>query len=189
MLERGTGELEAILHGEVMRLPRMTTRRWLLAVAVAAVIAAGVDCSVIGMALLILIRAARWPRPVHRTTAIFLTLLTGVLLWANPRRSGWEEFGGTPMELDPITKEMFWRGWPLSPCMICEYRQMRFHPSGIEGCVLVFDGALFLAALFAAKAMCERCLTVAATLSPLNPSCLGRSSPGGCRELSRVIQC
>jgi hypothetical protein len=61
-----------------MQLPRMTTRRWLLAVAVAAVIAAGIDWSVIGVALLILIRATRRPQPVHRTTAILLTLLTGM---------------------------------------------------------------------------------------------------------------
>jgi hypothetical protein len=136
----------------------MTTRRWLLAVAVAAVIAAGIDWSVIAAALLILIRAARRPQPVHRTTAILLTLLTGILLWANLRPTGWEEFGGTPMELDPITKAMFWRGWPLSPCMVCEYRHMVFQPSGIEGCVLVFDGILFVVALFATKAVSERCL-------------------------------
>jgi hypothetical protein len=67
----------------------------LLAVAVTAVIAAGIEWSVIGMALLILIRAARRPQPVSRTTAILLTLLTGILLWANLRESGWEaEWGG-----------------------------------------------------------------------------------------------
>src|SRR4029077_15926572 len=104
--------------------------RPLLAVAVAAVIAAGVDCSVIGMALLFLLRAARRPHPVHRTTAILLTLLTGVLLWANLRPTGWqEEFGGvdSPLELDPITKAMFWRGWPLSPFMFCLIHGMKFH--------------------------------------------------------------
>jgi uncharacterized membrane protein HdeD (DUF308 family) len=143
-----------------MQLPRMTTRRWLLAAAVAAVIAAGIDWSVIGVALLILIRAARRPQPVHRTTAILLTLLTGILLWANLRPSGWqEEFGGeSPPELDAITRTMFWRGWPLSPCMFCLMHGMRFHPSGIERCVLIFDGVLFLVALFAAKAVCESCL-------------------------------
>ncbi len=144
-----------------MQLPRMTTRRWLLAVAVAAVIAAGIDWSVTGVALLILIRAARRPQPVHRTTAILLTLLTGILLWANLRPTVWqEEFGGgsdAPTGLDPITKAMFWRGWPLSPCMICLIHGMKFHTSGIEGCVLVFDGVLFLVALFAAKAVCESC--------------------------------
>jgi hypothetical protein len=150
-----------MLQGEVMRLPHMTTRRWLLAAAVTAVISAGVDCSVIGIALVILIRAARWPHPVYRITAILLILLTGVLLWANLRPTGWqEEFGGivSPLELDPITKAMFWRGWPLSPCMVCLFHGMRLHPSGVEQFLLVFDGALFVVALFATKAVCERCL-------------------------------
>src|SRR3954466_14163243 len=144
-----------------MQLLLMTTRRWLLAVAVAAVIAAGVDCSVIGISILILIHAARRPHPVHQTTVILLALLTGNLLWANLRPSVWQEEFGGPIDastwLDPITKAMFWHGWPLSPCMICLFHGMRFRPSGIEGCVLVFDGVLFLVALFAAKAVCESC--------------------------------
>jgi hypothetical protein len=125
------------------------------------VVAAGVDCFVIGMALLLLIRAARRPHPVHRTTAILLTLLTVVLLWANLRPTVWQEdFGGgidAPTGLDPITKAMFWRGWPLSPCMVCLIHGMRFHTNGVQ-CVLVLDGALFVVALFATKAVCERCL-------------------------------
>jgi hypothetical protein len=145
-----------------MQLPRMTTRRWLLAVAVAAVLAAGIDWSVIGVALLILIRAARRPKPVHRTTAIVLTLLTGILLWANLRPTEWQEeyFGGVdaPPGLDPITTAMFWRGWPLSPCMVCLVHGLEFHPSGIEQCVLAFDGFLFVTAVFAARAVCERSL-------------------------------
>jgi hypothetical protein len=141
-----------------MQLLRMTTRRWLLAVAVAAVIAAGVDCSVIGMALLILIRAARRPHPVHQTTAILLTLLTGILLWANLRPTGWQEELNVeaPAELDPVTKAMFWRGWPLSPFMIC-IDGLRCRPSPIAGCLLVFDGILFVVALFATRAVSERC--------------------------------
>jgi hypothetical protein len=145
-----------------MRLPQMTTRRWMIAVAVAAVIAASVDSCVIGMALLILIRAVRRPHPVHFATTIALTLLTGILLWANLRPTVWQEdFGGgidALTGLDPITKAMFWRGWPLSPCMVCLIHGMKFHPSGIEGCVLVLDGALFVVALFATKAVCERSL-------------------------------
>jgi|GEM_PF-3749286 len=143
-----------------MRLPQMTTRRWLLAVVVVAVIAAGIDWSVIGVAVLILIRVARRPQPVHRTTAVLLTLLTGILLWANLRPSGWqEEFGGDTLpELDAITRSMFWRGWPLSPCMFCLIHGMRFRPGGIERCVLVFDGFLFVVALFATRAVSERCL-------------------------------
>jgi hypothetical protein len=143
-----------------MRLPRMTTRRWMIAVAVVAVALSG-ECAVLVMALLVLLRAVRRPHPVHLTTTILLTLLTGILLWANLRPTVWQEdFGGgidAPTGLGPITKAMFWRGWPLSPCMVCLIHGMRFHPTGIEGGVLVFDGALFLVALFAAKAVCESC--------------------------------
>jgi hypothetical protein len=143
-----------------MRLPTMTMRRLIAAVAVVAV-ALSVEGAVTVTALLVLIRAVRRPHPVHLTTTILLTLLTGILLWANLRPTVWqEEFGGgidAPTGLDPITKAMFWRGWPLSPCMICLIHRMRFHPSGIEGCALVFDGVLFLVALFAAKAVCECC--------------------------------
>ena len=108
----------------LMQLPRMTTRRWLIAVAVAAVIAAGVDWAVIGAAFLIVIHAARRPQPVHRTTAVLLTLVAVILLWANLRPGPWEaEFGGVnPPELDVVTRAMFWRGWPLSPCMFCLFR-------------------------------------------------------------------
>jgi hypothetical protein len=140
-----------------MRLPPMTTRRLMIAVAVVAV-ALSVEGAVTVMAFLVLIRAVRRPHPVHLTTTILLTLLTGILLWANLRPTGWREsLGGidTPTGLDPITKAMFWRGWPLSPCMICLMTGMKLHPSGIEGCVLVFDGVLFLVALFATKAACE----------------------------------
>jgi hypothetical protein len=143
-----------------MRLPTMTTRRLMTAVAIVAV-TLSVEGAVTVMAFLVLIRAVRRPHPVHLTTTILLTLLTGILLWANLRPTVWQEdFGGgigAPTGLDPITKAMFWRGWPLSPCMICLIHGMRFHPSGIEGCVLVFDGVLFLVALFAAKAVSESC--------------------------------
>ncbi len=67
------------------------------------------------VAVLTLVRAARRPHPVHPTTAILLTLLTGVLIRANLRPTAWqEEFGGgeqSPPGLDPVTRAMFWRGW------------------------------------------------------------------------------
>jgi hypothetical protein len=142
-----------------MRLSRVRFTMWRMMIAVAVVaVALSVQGAIIAMALLVLVLASRRPRPVHVITALLLILITGILLWANLRPTGWEAFGGLPMELDPITKEMFWRGWPLSPCMICKYRSMRFHTSGIEGCVLVFDGILFLFALFATRTVSERCL-------------------------------
>ena len=45
------------------------------------------------VAVLTLVRAARRPHPFHPTTAILLTLLTGVLLWANLRNSGFSVLG------------------------------------------------------------------------------------------------
>ncbi len=144
-----------------MRLPRVqfTVRRMMVAVAVVAVIAAGVDLSVIGLALVVLIRAARRPQPVHRTTAILMTLLTGVLLWANLRPTAWQEEWNVdcPPGLDPVTRAMFWRGWPLAPWMVC-IDGLRVHPSGVGQCVLALDGVLFLVALYATKATCERIL-------------------------------
>ena len=63
-----------------------------------------------------------------------------------------------PEGLDPVTKAMFYRGWPLAPFMVCLVHGLRFHSSGVEGCVLVLDGVLFLVALYATKAACERLL-------------------------------
>lgn len=118
-----------------------------------------VDATIILLALLTLVRAVRRPQRVHLATAILLTLATGILLWANLRPTGWqEEFGvDTPAELDPITEAMFWRGWPLSPCEVCLVHGMKFHPSGVQW-ALVVDAVLFVAALLAGKAVCERCL-------------------------------
>ena len=53
--------------------------------------------------------------------------------------------------MDPVTKAMFYRGWPLAPFMVCLVHGLRFHSSGVEGCVLVLDGVLFVVALYATK--------------------------------------
>ena len=146
-----------------MRLPRMTTRRIMVAVAVVAAALASFGpfhAPFVIAAILLYSRVTRRPHPVRPATAILLALLACALLWANLRPTGWQaEFGGDcPPALDPITKAMFWRGWPLSPCMFCLFHGMRFHPSGVEPCVLAFDGLLFVAALLATKTASERCL-------------------------------
>ncbi len=111
-------------------------------------------------AVLALVGVARRPHPVHPATAVLLTLLTGVLIWANLRPTALQaEFAGESLPgLDPVTKAMFFRGWPLSPCFFCLIHRLRFHTSGIEPFVLAFDGVLFLVALYATKAACERLL-------------------------------
>jgi hypothetical protein len=109
------------------------------------------------VAVLTLVHVARRPHPVRPTTAILLTLLTGVLLWANLRDSGWHAVWNedAPEGLDPVTKAMFYRGWPLAPFNFCLVHGLRFHPSGLEQCVLALDGVVFLVALFTTKAACE----------------------------------
>jgi hypothetical protein len=118
-----------------------------------------VDAAISLVALMVLFRVLLRPRPVRRTTAVLLTLVAGLMLWANLRPTGWQgEFGlATPTGLDAITGAMFWRGWPLSPCMVCLIHGMKLHPSGSQW-VLVLDSAIFAICLFAAKAVCERCL-------------------------------
>jgi hypothetical protein len=119
-----------------------------------------IDLCIALVAVLTLVVAARRPHPVHPATAIILTLLTGVLIWANLRPTAWQEdFGGSeqsPPGLDPVSRAMFFRGWPLAPCMFCLIHSLRFHRSGIEPLVLVFDGVVFVVALYATKAACER---------------------------------
>ena len=147
-----------------MSLPRVrfTVRRMMVAVAVVAVLAAGVDLAVIGLAIVILIRAVRRPHPVHRTTAILMTLLTGVSLWANLRPTALQgDFGNVdgPPGLDPVTRALFWRGWPLPPCVVC-VDGLRFRPGSAAAArwALALDGGLFLVALYATRATCERLL-------------------------------
>jgi hypothetical protein len=113
-----------------------------------------VDAFIIAIAVATLVAVERRPRPVRPATAVLLALLTGAWLWANLRTSGWQEEMDLPVAggLDPITKAMFWRGWPLAPCMICIIHGMKFHPSGEEGLVLVFDWVVLVVALFLVKA-------------------------------------
>ncbi len=159
----GIGEKSLLSGGQIMRLTTMTMRGLMVASAVVAFalsVALSAEGAIILVAFLVFIRAVRGPHPAHLTTTILLTLLTGILLWANLRPSVWQEVWGgfdTPTELDPITKAMFWRGWPLSPFMIC-IDGLKYRHVNISFIALVFDGALFLVALFTTKVVCEGCL-------------------------------
>lgn len=120
-----------------------------------------VDATITLVALSFLGYLIRCPRRVHLLTGIALALLAGILLWANLRPTRWErEFCEVaPRELNHATNQMFWRGWPVCPWMLCTYHQMAFDPIG--GCpeaALVFDGVLFASILLAAKFACEHCL-------------------------------
>src|SRR3954447_5266538 len=100
-----------------------------------------VDAFTIAFAIVILGAVARRAFPVRPITLFMLALLAGAWIWANLRNSGWQEEWGNdfPEGLDPITKAMFYRGWPLAPFMVCLVYFNRFHAGGLERFVLIFD--------------------------------------------------
>ena len=119
-----------------------------------------VDAAVATAAFGVLVGVIQYRRRVRLATGVLLAIVAGTLLWANLRSTGWQrELGlATPTQTDPITKAMFWRGWPLSPCMVCLQHGMRFHPeeSAVQ-VALVVDGVLFVVALLAVRIACELC--------------------------------
>ena len=129
----------------------------------AAIVFGWVDATIIALGLVALAWVIRRPEPVRPTTAIILTAVTAIALWANLRPTGAEYGYGDDHHralgnLDPVTKALFWRGWPLSPYMLCPDYHLTFHPEGafIQQ-ALVYDAVLILAALVAVRFLCERC--------------------------------
>jgi hypothetical protein len=113
------------------------------------------------LALLFLVRALRRPKPVTLTTGVFVTIIAGVLLWANLRPTVWQGRWDleAPSQLDPITEKMFWRGWPISPWMLCPLRHMVLDPDGrFVGGALVVDAILYVIAVSATKVLSEESL-------------------------------
>ena len=117
-----------------------------------------IDVFTIVVALVILVAVARWVRPVRPITAFFLALLAGAWLWANLRDPGWQEVWneGTPEGVDPFTRAMFWRGWPIAPFMLCLIRSNRFRTGGGEGLAIVFNWLVLCLVLSLARLICER---------------------------------
>lgn len=125
-----------------------------------------VDVFTIVLAIVILVAVARWKRPVRPITAFILGLITAAWIWANLHDFGWEEEWGNdfPDGLNPFTKAMFYRGWPVAPFMICLIERNRFQASGLEEVVLVFDWLVLFLALVLARFVCERCCRTADSL-------------------------
>jgi hypothetical protein len=125
----------------------------------AAVTLGYVDAIVCLAALIVAGCLARWPQSVRPTSAVLMTLGAAILLWANLRPTGWDhEFQCLPPQgLDPITQALFWRGWPLCPCMFSLIIGLKFHSDGASF-ALLFDAVVFLANLIAVKVVSERTL-------------------------------
>jgi hypothetical protein len=133
-----------------------------------------VDAAVILLALVVLAWMIRRPEPVRLTTAIVLTLVAGMLLWANLRRVERLEQRGVekPQNLDGLTEAMFWRGWPLCPFMFSPYvSSFRYITEDqVLQRALIYDGAVYVAALFATRFLCERCFRRRRSESAAAPS-------------------
>jgi hypothetical protein len=117
-----------------------------------------VEVLTIAVAVVILAAVARRVFPARPIAVFFLSLLTGAWIWANLSESGWQEEWGNdfPEGLDPVTKAMFYRGWPVAPFMVCIIYFNRFRPGGLEGFALVFDWFVLFVALSLARLICER---------------------------------
>jgi hypothetical protein len=95
---------------------------------------------------------------VHRPTVILLALVAGLFLWLNLRPTDHQERLNLlpPRELDPLTRRLFYRGWPLSPFLVCEYRGMKWHPEeSFCQSALLLDAGAVLSVLVALGCACE----------------------------------
>lgn len=117
------------------------------------------DLLIIALAVGVFVAVARWKRPARPGVWVVLALLTVAWIGANLRDTGWsEELGGQrpPDGLDPLTRSLFYRGWPLAPFMVCSRHGNRFRPGGGEGLVLVFDLLVLFAGLALARFLGDR---------------------------------
>jgi hypothetical protein len=117
-----------------------------------------IEASIICFALILLVAISRRHPRVRPRTAFVLTILTVSWVWLNLRTSGLQEAFNeeAPVGLDPVTKVMFWRGWPLAPVMLCLIHGNKFRPSALEGMALVFDGFSLFLILFLARLLSDR---------------------------------
>ncbi len=119
------------------------------------------DAVVVLAAIVIAVGVMEYPRRAHLATGIVLSLVAGTLLWANLRPTRWQRefYASSPDHLDPVAKGMFYRGWPLSPCLTCLVHGMKFDTGeGDVYAVLMVDGVLGAIALCVARCACEVCL-------------------------------
>ncbi len=117
-----------------------------------------VDAAVILAGVVVTVGIMEYPRRVHLPTGIVVTLVAGTLLWLNLTPTKWkEQFHEVPPDyLDPVSKAMFWRGWPVGPWMICWHQNLSVRRGG-QGAI-IFDGVFFVIVLFAARVACEWCV-------------------------------
>ncbi len=119
-----------------------------------------VDALVSLAAVAILVGFLRYPRRVHLVTGVALVLIAATLLWANLRRTGWEEVWGerAPPGFAALARTMYYHGWPACPFMVSPPRGMPPYSDGLEWTPLVLNGIVFALALFVARVICQWCV-------------------------------
>jgi hypothetical protein len=76
---------------------------------------------------------------LHYLTVIIVIIAVCPLLWLNTHPpTDWKLLTANnqlhpPKTLDPLSKAMFYKGWPLSPCMFCSLRNLRWDPDDVGG--------------------------------------------------------
>lgn len=119
-----------------------------------------IDAVVILVGIVVTVGVMEYPHRVHLATGILLTLVAGVLLWANLRQTRWaREFSvWPPVGLDPVAASLFCRGWPLPAFLICPYRHMQFEPNNVAVyAVLVVDAVVYVVSLLIVRGVGEFC--------------------------------
>ena len=96
----------------------------------------------------------------HPLTALVLFTICTILIAANARTHKLGGNMGPPEELGLVGKLFFFRGWPLSPEMVCEVHGLKYHPDGSLLWVPLIDGVVAGSILFAAGYTTERCIRI-----------------------------
>jgi hypothetical protein len=95
---------------------------------------------------------------MHPATFALVMAAAAALVWMNLRvhELKLSLIKAAPPELDPITRYLFFRGWPLSPFEVCAFHGMKFHPeeSPVQF-ALVLDFAVAGLVLFGVAVLSE----------------------------------
>ena len=101
--------------------------------------------------ILLVVGITHYPRCVHPLTRVAVAVMAAALLSLNLSPTKLEELrlkAPPPYDLDPVSKAMFYRGWPVAPWMSVSHG---------GGWAMVFDCLFCVAVLFAVKVACEQC--------------------------------
>src|SRR6266436_4783196 len=94
---------------------------------------------------------------IHRATIIGMTVVGLLLLWLNMRTPEWAKAYNTnspPEDVDPLTRLLFFRGWPFTPCGYCVLSG-KWHTDRYAQMAAMADVAVFLLAVVTTGMICE----------------------------------